>query len=305
MNRSVFFLLALVMATTQAASTNLELQELAPGVYALVGETGNRSPGNLGNNSTHGFIVTDEGVVVIDPGGSYRGAQAIHARISEVTDQPIKVVINTGGQDHRWLGNGYFRELGAQIIANRNAVADQQARVQDQLMRLNGLVGSEGMTGTDPVFADTLFDDYHEFQLGGTEFQLHHAGQAHTPGDSFVWLPAHRIVFSGDIVYTGRMLGIADHSSSSTWLEAFEAMASLKPETVVPGHGSPVSLEKARKDSYDYIAHLRQAVAAFMDAGGDISEIADIDQSAFAYLENFDTLAGRNAQRVYEELEWE
>jgi hypothetical protein len=74
---------------------------------------------------------------------------------------------------------------------------------------------------------------------------------------------------------------------------------------VVGGHGAPGSLDKAYADTYNYLVFLRAAVQAFMDEGNGMEAIGSIDQSGFARLENFDSLSGRNAQRVYEELEWE
>jgi glyoxylase-like metal-dependent hydrolase (beta-lactamase superfamily II) len=112
-------------------------------------------------------------------------------------------------------------------------------------------------------------------------------------------------MFSGDIVYVQRMLGVNDHSSSRSWVEAFEAMAAYQPTILVPGHGEPVSLETARKDSYQYLKDLRERVAAFQDEGGDASEISQVDMSDYQYLLNYDTLSGRNALKVFTELEWE
>jgi len=74
---------------------------------------------------------------------------------------------------------------------------------------------------------------------------------------------------------------------------------------VVPGHGRPAGLDKAKRDTFDYLVFLRGAVAEFMKQGGEISEIRKIDQSRFSYLQNHETLSGNNAWRVYEELEWE
>ena len=82
-------------------------------------------------------------------------------------------------------------------------------------------------------------------------------------------------------------------------------MAQLKPTIVVPGHGSPCPLSKAKADSYDYLVFLRDAVASFMEQDRGIEEIGLLDQSSFSYLQNYDTLKGRNAQRVFEEMEWE
>jgi glyoxylase-like metal-dependent hydrolase (beta-lactamase superfamily II) len=297
--------LSLVLVAGSHADEILKPHKLAEGVYALVGPLTNRTPENLGNNANFGVVITEQGVVLIDSGGTYKGAEMLHAAIRKLTDKPVKWVINSGGQDHRWLGNGYFKALGAQVIANEKAVADQKARLQNQFSRLGSLVGDAGLEGTEAVYADETFADKKVLTLGKTRIELYHAGHAHTPGDSFIWLPEHKIVFSGDIVYMERMLGVGGQSAHRTWIEAFEAMAALQPEVVVPGHGAPASLDKARADSYDYLVFLRQAVLDFIDEGYGMEDIGKIDQSRFSYLLNYDSLKGRNAQRVFEELEWE
>ena len=141
--------------------------------------------------------------------------------------------------------------------------------------------------------------------IGDTRIEIYHAGHAHTPGDSFVWLPDHKIMFSGDIVYTDRLLGVGPQSAHRSWIAAFLAMAAKQPKIVVGGHGRPADLAKARADSYDYLVFLRKTVQAFIDEGHGMEEIGKVDQSRFSYLDNFDSLKGRNAQRVFEELEWE
>jgi glyoxylase-like metal-dependent hydrolase (beta-lactamase superfamily II) len=300
---ALMLLAALASAADQDAG--LRLQQISERVYAIVGPFGNRTPENLGNNATFGFVVTDAGVVLIDSGGSERGAAAIAALIKQVTDQPVKIVINTGGQDHRWLGNGYFKQRGARIIASAAAVADQRARLNEQLLRLRNLVGAEGLAGTEPVYANETFDEDMTFSLGETRLELRLVGPAHTPGESLVWLPEARIVFSGDVVYVGRMLSVRPYSNSAHWIDAFETMASLEPVTVVPGHGPATDLARARADTLDYLVFLRETVGAFMEAGGDITQIGSLDQSRFAYLEDHASLQGGNAQQVFQEMEWE
>ncbi len=297
--------LTLLVIGSVAVASELRVERVAANVYAVVGDLGNRSETNLGNNATFGFVVTADGVVLIDPGGTHAGAARLHEAIRSVTEQPVVKVINTGGQDHRWLGNGYFRDRGAGIVASERAVADQQARVRDQLIVLRALVGDPGLAQTEPVHADTQFAEALDFELGGTRFVLRNVAAAHTPGDAFVWLPEQRIVFTGDIVYTERMLGVIEVSSSRDWLEAFAAVARLEPLHVVPGHGMPTTLERAREDTDGYLRFLRGAVRRHMDEGKEITTVGTIDQSAYAHLLNFEQLAGRNAQKVFAELEWE
>ena len=170
---------------------------------------------------------------------------------------------------------------------------------------LGSLVGTEGMAGTEAVYADETYEDDMRFALGGTTFVLQKVGPAHTPGDSLVWLPSQRIVFSGDVVYVGRMLGIMPPSNSAHWIDAFDVMAALDPVQVVPGHGPPTGLGTARTDTRDYLVFLRDAVRAFMENSGDITQVGMLDQSRFAHLVDYETLKGRNAQQVYQEMEWE
>lgn len=298
-------LLLVTIGLTANATEALRLQKITEQVYAIVGPLGNRTPENLGNNATFGFVVTDAGVVLIDSGASYKGATAIDQMIRQVTDQPVKVVINSGGQDHRWLGNGYFKERGARVIASTAAVEDQRARVQDQFFMLGNLVGVKGMEGTEPVYAGETFTGKKSFTFGGVSFELKPVGPAHTPGDSIVWLPKEQIVFSGDVVFVGRLLGVLPYSNSRHWIKAFETMAALKPKVVVPGHGPTTDLAQARRDTYNYLVFLRRTVAAFMEGGGDIIQISTLDQSRFKHLQNYGILKGRNAQQVYQHMEWE
>lgn len=302
--RPFFAVLAVFFMTTQTAQA-LEATRVADGVYAIVGPMGQRDPQNLGNNATFGFVVTDAGVVLIDPGGSYKGAAALAAAIKTVTDKPVTHVINSGGQDHRWLGNGYFAERGAVIIASNAARADHRARANDQFFALNQLLGKDALAGTRDVYATQTFDHELDLAVGGVPFQLRHVAAAHTPGDAFVWLPRQNVVFTGDIVYVGRMLGVGPQSSIATWPDAFEAIEALAPAYVVPGHGPVTDLARAQAETRDYLQMLREKIGAIIENGGDINDATAIDQSAFSHLGVYDQIKGRNAQQAFQQMEWE
>ena len=82
-------------------------------------------------------------------------------------------------------------------------------------------------------------------------------------------------------------------------------MAAYKPEHLIPGHGHATNLAQATKDSYDYLVFLRKSIAEFINNDGDLADISSVDQSEFDYLQNFESIAGRNAQQVFTEMEWE
>lgn len=282
----------------------LEVQKVTDGVYAIIGEKAQRSPQNLANNATFGVVVTGDGVVLVDSGGSWKGAEALDKVIAGITDKPVKIVINSGGQDHRWLGNGYWKAKGAKIIASQAAVADHKDRGSLQFTMLDNLLGQQ-LAGTEAVYADTTFEREYKFTLGGVAFEIFHTGQAHTPGDSFIWLKDRKVMFTGDIVYVDRLLGVGPQSNSKSWIAVFNAMAAYKPLHIVPGHGRATTLVKAKAETLDYLVNLRQKIAAHIENGGDMIGSVKVDQSKFSRLLQFDALARRNAQQVYAEMEFE
>jgi glyoxylase-like metal-dependent hydrolase (beta-lactamase superfamily II) len=296
-------LLVFLLVTPFASA--LEAVKVTDNVYALVGEMGQRSPTNLGNNATFGVVITDAGVVLIDSGASWKGAQQIDAAIHQLTDKPVVLVINSGGQDHRWLGNGYFKSKGARIIASTVAVDDQHKRVNEQLSELDNTVGAKGMADTQPVYADEHFLDELDLTVGNVSFILKRIGPAHTPGDIYVWLPQQQTVFAGDVVFVERMLGVLPISNSRHWLDAFQAIEALKPQFIVPGHGHPTTLDQAKHDTYDYLIMLRKQVGDLIASGGGMELSNQIDQSTYKTLKVYDEIKGRNAQQVYSEMEWE
>ena len=296
--------LLLLLSLPALSEYPLEIQNVANNVYALVGELDQRSADNLGNNSTHGMIVTDEGVILIDSGGSYQGARQIHDAIRSITDRPVTLLINSGGQDHRWFGNGYFKEQGAHILTSSAALDDQRERAGQQLARMENLIG-DALEGTQPVYADEVFDSEERMQFGGVDLHIYHKGAAHTAGDSYIWLPEQKIMFSGDIVFVERALGTGPARDVASWIRVFEEMAAFEPEVLVPGHGHATNLETATRDTYDYLSFLYTEVSRMLEEGVELSDAVDLDQSQFEYLEVFDQISRKNAHNLYQQLEFD
>ncbi|BBB27084.1 MBL fold metallo-hydrolase [Amphritea japonica] len=298
-------LFALATLITAPLSANpLKLINVADNVYALIGPMEQRSPTNLANNANFGFIVSDQGVLLIDSGGTLAGAKDIESHIRTITDKPVTLVINTGGQDHRWFGNSYFSARGADTLTSMQTQTDQATRGDNQSGSTSRLTG-DSWQGTTPQPAQQAITEKQSITFGVTEIQIIPVGPAHTGGETLVWLPQHKILFSGDTVYLDRMLGVGSQSQHLSWLAAFATIEALNPTTIVPGHGMPADLSKAQKETRDYLQLLRTEVAQLIEAGADMEDATLIDQSAYSYLKVYKSLHKRNALRVYEEMEWE
>lgn len=289
-----------------AHAVDVRFDPVAPGVYAFIGEKVGRTYSNEGLNANIGLVVTPTGALLIDSGASFQGARQIHEAVRKVTSQPVKWVINTGGQDHRWLGNGYFIAQGAEVIAHADAKVDMQNRGNDHLQGLRNEL-KEKLDGTVPTLPTRYLPGNDEtLQLGGLTVEVKHRGGAHTPGDVLVWLPQKQVLFSGDVVYTDRLLGVIPVSHTGRWLDSFAVIEALKPQRIVPGHGDVSDLARAQRDTQDYLRALRAHMKKAVEDGTDISAaIKAFDAQPYLRLLNAADLHPGNASRTYLELERE
>ena len=309
MSRQVAFRLLITFLSVQAASASavdVRFEPVADGVYAFVGDIGGRTVANQGLNANLGLVVTSGGAVLIDSGATFQSARAIHDAVRRVTPQPVRWVINTGSQDHRWLGNGYFKAQGAELIAHAAAVPDMRLRGGEQLAALRSLLGP-AVDGTDLTFPGRLLQGPEaRLQLGGTVFEFRHRGGGHTPGDLMVWLPHAQVAFAGDIVYVDRLLAVLPVSNTRAWVEAFDALAQWAPKRIVPGHGRVTDIPTARAQSRDYVDALRTHMIRAVEQGVDVSEaVKSFNVKPFLHLANASELHPGSASRTYLEVERE
>ena len=289
-NRRFFLVVAILFVSLSARADYLPRAEaVADNVYAIVGPLGQRSAENDGLNANYGFIVTSAGVVLIDSGASLIGAKKLERAIRAVTDQPIRWVINTGSQDHRWLGIDHFARQGARIIALRRTAEMQEKNARQQIENLRRFLG-ERLAGTVAMIGpQPLADGASRLELGGEVIEL-------------VYTDAH---YSGDLVYVDRLMGILPGSSVSNGRKAFHALAALKPARIVPGHGRVCDLAQAQRESGDYYEFLAERVGAAAKEMESMDEVLKrhADLPAFRHLENYDSLHRANMNRAFIEFE--
>ena len=288
------------VSMSEAGQTTL--RPLAPGVYAVLGDTGRGSEGR----PNAGFVVTDSGVVIIDALASPRQGEDLLRRIRSVTEQPIKWVVLTHHHPDHHFGTAVFRRLGARVIAHpdRRVLASEggeDALIADWV-RVVGLDAMRGFEFADTpdrpvVGTDTL-------RLGGRTLVVSHPGAAHSAGDLIVWLPSERILFAGDLLVEDGVTMVVDGSSSAL-LQALAALERLHPRTVVPGHGAIPKRPLALVDTTRaYIVQLQRAMRSAIERGVPMgramSSLPPADETRPVSL---NSRRRRNAVRVYVEEE--
>jgi glyoxylase-like metal-dependent hydrolase (beta-lactamase superfamily II) len=249
----------LAFAPVSAAQDVVKATQVAPSVWFVQGQAALGSAANRNFISNAGFVVTGDGVVVVDALGSPALAEELIAEIKRVTAQPIRYVIVTHFHADHIYGLQAFKAVGAKIIAHpagREYLTSDTAQLRLEASRKELFPWIDERTqllGADQWLAAP--DD--KLVLGGQTFQIRHVGPSHTPEDLVVYLPASGVLFAGDLVFRGRIpfVGLAD---SRQWIESLTTLMNLKPRLLIPGHG-PVSETPAHDLTLtrDYLVHLR------------------------------------------------
>lgn len=295
-------LMPLAAGHDTAGPPPLPVRPLAPGVYAVVGDTGRGSEGR----PNAGFIVTTEGVVVVDALASPRDGRRLLEAIRTVTRAPVTWLVLTHHHPDHHFGAIVFKQAGARVIAHPDRRTLASDGGEDALMadwvRVVGLDAMRGFAFADtpdrPVTGtDTL-------RLGGRTIVISHPGAGHTAGDLMVWLPADRVLFAGDVLVEDGVTMMVDGSSSEL-LKALKAIRSLHPRIVVPGHGAipgvPDDLvERTRRYVTGLQAEMRAAVEHGVPMKRAMGGLPPADESRPVSLAS---RKRRNAVRVYLEEE--
>lgn len=296
-------IIALIALTTTASATEFRLEPdtIGNGIHALIGPTTDRTYENHGLNANFGVIDTPEGTILIDSGASALGAGLLASQAEALTGKPVRWVINTGAQDHRWLGNAHFIALGAEVIAHARSIATQDTEAHAQLERLRPIL-LERLDGTEPAHAGHILKGANnELTLGGRKLAVKYLDDAHFPGDVVVWLPEDGVLFAGDHIYTDRLLSIRRFSNASSWLSAFEQIEAMAPIIIVPGHGRTTDLAGARAATGDYLAFIVEGVSRLADEMAGVEAALETlgDAPAFSHLDNFEALHRQNITQAY------
>ncbi len=271
-------------------------------MYAVLGDTGRGVEGR----PNAGFIVTSEGVVVIDALASPRQADGLLRTIREATDRPIRWLILTHHHPDHHFGAVVLRKAGARVIAHPDKRVLASEGGEDALIadwvRVVGLDAMRGFEVADtpdrPVTAsDTL-------RLGGKTIVVSHPGPGHSPGDLMVWLPKERVLFAGDVLVEDGVSMVVD-GNSSVLLRVLDTVSAMRPRAVVPGHGAiPARPADLVGRTRDYLTRLQSEMRTAVEKGVPMRRaMAGLPPADSTRPVSLDSRRRRNAARVYVEEE--
>lgn len=279
----------------------MQARRVAPNVYYVQGLSEMGSSANQNFISNAGFVVTPQGVVVIDALGSPELAGRLVAEIGKVTRQPIHTVIVTHYHADHIYGLQVFKDLGARIVAHeaaRDYLTSDTAQLRLQVSRQDLWPWVDDNTRL--VAADEWLHGPIELVVGGVQLRVQPVGPSHTAEDLVVYLPQKKVLFAGDVVFRNRIpyVGQAD---SQHWMDAISSLQKFDTRWMVPGHG-PMS-QDPRTDmrvTRDYLAYLRDSMArAARDMEPFEEAYQNTDWRRFEKIPLFKSVNRMNAYNTY------
>ncbi|AOE50561.1 MBL fold metallo-hydrolase [Kangiella sediminilitoris] len=243
----------------------IKTEKLSDGIYVLFGQGGNI-----------GVSVGDDGVYIIDD--QYAPlSEKINKAIDELTDKPVRFVINTHWHGDHTGGNENFGKAGAVIVAHDNV---RQRMSTEQVSKFFGRVTPASPKAALPV---VTFDSEISLHLNGDDMRAYHVANAHTDGDAIIYFEKDNVLHMGDTYFNIGYPYIDTGSGGSIdgYIAAVERGLELADDNtkIIPGHG-PMSNKKELQEFGDMLKDLRQKVAALKDKGMSLDEVIAANPSA-------------------------
>jgi glyoxylase-like metal-dependent hydrolase (beta-lactamase superfamily II) len=312
MNKSLLVVFILLFAGTllangcPPASVDMTLERVSEHVYFVQGVPGVATD-NEGFISNAGVIMTGAGVVVFDALGTPALSRMLLEKVRLVTDEPVvRVIVSHYHADHVY-GLQVFEDLNAEILApagSEKYLASDAARerLAERRFTLDPWVNDK----TRLVFPDQYLSEGKQFRLGDVEFVITVVGNAHSDGDLTLYVEPDRVLFSGDIIFEGRVPFLGD-SNTKRWVRVLERMEKEQLVALVPGHGGVAGKpNEAISLTRRYLVYLREKMGEAVNEFVPFSEAYDeIDWSDFEELPAFEAANRRNAYQVYLSMEAE
>ena len=288
-------------------NAELVVRQITEHVYVAHGPQDFPNPKTGGFMNNPGFIVTRDGVVVIDPGSSVQiGRKLLHS-IRGVSEKPVVAVFNTHVHGDHWLGNQAIREAHpqARIYAHQRMLEHVDAGAGEEWIALFSQLTEGATDGTRVVAPGIGLRGGEVIRIGELALHIHHTGRAHSDNDIMIELRADSALFTGDIVTNKRIQSARPEDSDIFGqIHAVEVALGTGSRWYIPGHGHSAGREMVEQQ-LSFLQDLLAAVQYYYAQGmSDFEMVEPIkrDLSGYSDWYNFDEL-GRVIGHVYLRVE--
>ena len=294
-------------AKALAFEGNFEVVRLTDHIYVTHGPQEFPSPETQGFMNNPGFVITNKGVVVVDPGSSVQIGRKLLNSIADVTSKDIVAVFNTHVHGDHWLGNQAIKEAypNAVIYAHQRMIERVAAGEGEDWVNLFNKLTLGATTGTHVVAPDVGLQGGEIIRFGDTLFNIHHTGKAHSDTDIMIEFPEDKSIFLGDIITNKRIQSARPADSDIRGqIHAVKFVLSRDNDWFIPGHGSSGGRELPEQQLV-FLKKLYASVNRHYENGLTDYEMRDlVKQDLIEYQDwyNFKEL-GRVISNVYLKVE--
>jgi cyclase len=254
-----------------------------------------------GIDSNTTFLITNEGVIVVDTRVTPAEAKKVKEEVRKQTQLPILYTINTHYHGDHSFGNQVFKDTHT-IIAHENVRKALEGELGQAHLEVFKSFKIPGMDETVITPPNMIFKEKMHVYAGEYHLELIHA-PGHTDGDLFIYIEALKTIIAGDLITTGKIPYMGD-AYIADWIKALNYIGDLDAEIYIPGHGNPggKTLLIAMKH---YLIDLRRLVTFQIDEGRSLKETQDavrpVLEKKFRKWKKLEWLDG-NIERAYMEF---
>ncbi len=249
-----FLALAMTAAAQGPTPQPFTTHQLSPNVYWIEGGGGNS-----------GVIVGDKGVIVIDAKTTAAGGKELLDSIAKITPKPVTTVIETHSDGDHVNGIAAFPTT-VTVIAHENNKKEQETALA---------AGGRGAPPAGHLPTKVVVKNHETLKIDGVKLEAYHWAPAHTSGDLVIYLPAEKIVFTGDIIaaqLSDALIHLEKNGSSEGWIATVKGMTALNADTYVPGHGD-VQTKDAVQTRLANVTAKRAKIKEMVAQGKSLDEI--------------------------------
>ncbi len=285
---------------------SMELKKVHDYVYMVRGHDGLPSKENRGFISNAYGILTNDGWIVVDSLSTPELAREFIKLLKKEKPLPIKYLIITHYHLDHWYGASEFKKEGADIIAHKNLKEFYDSGMADEVLKSIQKTFGDIFKNVKLTPPDFTVRDEITLSSGGKTLKIISMTPAHTNTDIVVYIPEHKLLFAGDLVFYKRIPFVGDRNASSKgWLEVLNRLKNMEITLIFAGHNYPLKKE-AIDFTYEYISFLRREISKMKDEGLFYDEIKQKLQNVkYKRYPMFKEFHNRNIYKIFNELDFE
>ena len=282
---------------------NLKPLHITKDITCVIGDFNPPKRSNKGFVSNMCYVNMGDSLVVLDTGPTYKFAQEFYNLMKkEYPTKKVQAVILSNYHDDRVQGASFFKEKGAKIIGYKT-INDDMKNNPDKFLRMKMMFSKEILKDTKIINADTLVENRYKIKGSKKTLEiLKLSPVSEESSDIVVYSKDDSFLFTGNIIFNGRMLNYTKNSNIDGWIEALEKIENIGAKYILGGHGKEYD-KNSYKASLEYLKILRKTVKSSYENDTDIVDIK-IPINSLSDIKYYGQLNNNNINNYYNQLEW-